>query len=127
MNTGLVYAGGVGGGGRKDYSVMGDAVNVAARLKTTATSGEILVGADTFRQARDLFEWLPVGQVQAKGKAEPVTAYRLLDVRAAASGPRGRTTRGLSSPLVGREGELQAFTQAIDRAGGGRGRPCRGR
>jgi adenylate cyclase len=51
VNTGLVYAGGVGGGGRKDYSVMGDAVNVASRLKGLAKPGEIVVGADTNRQA----------------------------------------------------------------------------
>ena len=50
VNTGLVYAGGVGGGSRWDYSVMGDAVNVAARLKAEAKPGEILVGADTYRQ-----------------------------------------------------------------------------
>ena len=62
MNTGLVYAGGVGGGSRQDYSVMGDAVNVAARLKAAAKPGEILVGADTHRQTGHHFLWQPPDQ-----------------------------------------------------------------
>ena len=62
MNTGLVYAGDVGGGGRQDYSVMGDAVNIASRLKGLAKPGEIVVGADTYRQAGHLFEWQTGGR-----------------------------------------------------------------
>ena len=72
VNTGLVYAGGVGGGGRQDYSVMGDAVNVAARLKAAAKPGEILVGADTYRQAEHLFDWQTAGPVQrSRGRPSP--------------------------------------------------------
>ena len=122
VNTGLVYAGGVGGGGRQDYSVMGDAVNVAARLLSTATAGEIVVGADTHRQAGHLFDWETAGAVRVKGKAEAVTAYRLLGTRVGGAVlPTGLLGRGLTSPLVGRDGEVRAFGAAFDRLDAGEG------
>ena len=125
VNTGLVYAGGVGGGGREGllgHGGRGERRRAAQdhRRRPVRSWWE---QTPTGRPG-DLFEWLRVGPVQVKGKAEPVTAYRLLDVRAAARpAQRGRTTRGLTSPLVGREGEL-ARLQSGDRpvCSGGRGR-----
>ncbi|MHB8868968.1 MAG: AAA family ATPase [Thermoleophilia bacterium] len=124
VNTGLVYAGDVGGGGRRDYSVMGDAVNLAARLKGLATPGEIVVGADTHRQAGHLFDWQAAGAVHVKGRAEPVSVYRLLGSRAAPASAGGRqlqATRGISSPLVGRRAELATLGSALVRLQQGEG------
>ena len=120
VNTGLVYAGGVGGGNRQDYSVMGDAVNVAARLKGAAKSGEILVGADTYRQTAHLFDFQTAEALGLKGKAEPVAVCRLLSARAAVP-TTGRPSRGLSSPLVGREEEMAAFGDRLTRLRAGEG------
>ena len=113
INTGLVYAGALGGGNRQDYSVMGDVVNVAARLTGAAKSGEILVGADTYRQVDHLFEFQAAESLHLKGKADPVQVLRLLGTRAT---PRAspHPSRGLSSPLVGREAELAAFRERLD-------------
>ena len=49
INTGLVLAGGIGTQSRQEYSVMGDAVNLASRLEEASTRGQILVGPDTHR------------------------------------------------------------------------------
>jgi class 3 adenylate cyclase len=84
VNTGTVIAGTLGGVGRLDYTVLGDAVNVAQRLQSEAVGGEILASAVTVRQAgTDLAE--PVGLKQLKGRQELVEAYRIrwLDVPAA--------------------------------------------
>jgi class 3 adenylate cyclase len=72
INTGLVIAGGLGTSGRQEYSVMGDAVNVAARLEDVSERGEILVGPDTHRLTAPLFEFEALEPVQVKGKAEAV-------------------------------------------------------
>ncbi len=120
VNTGLVYAGGVGGGSRQDYSVMGDVVNVAARLKGAAKNDEILVGAATYRQAEPLFNFQTAEALSLKGKAEPVPVYRLMSARAAPT--TTRASRGLNSPLIGREEELGAFWRSLERFGPRRGR-----
>ncbi|MCJ7795349.1 MAG: adenylate/guanylate cyclase domain-containing protein, partial [Thermoleophilia bacterium] len=77
INTGLVLAAAVGASGRSDYSVMGDAVNVAARLAEAAAPGEILVGPDTGRSTSHLFEFASGADVPVRGRSEPVTTYRL--------------------------------------------------
>lgn len=120
VNTGMVIAGGLGSDGREQYTVMGDAVNLAARLKDLASRGQIIVGEDTYRQALDAFEFEPLEPVSVKGKSKPVSACRLLQARSAATGDRGAS--GLRSPLVGREGELGKITDALNalrRARGG--------
>jgi len=119
INSGLVIAGGIGVRGQQEYSVMGDAVNLASRLEDVSERGEILVGLDTQRLIEPLFEFEPLAPVQVKGKTEPVPVYRLL---AAKSIPgKGRGIAGLQSPLVGREAEFRALREAVARLQGGEG------
>ena len=60
--------------------VTGDAVNTAARLEQAAGAGEIVLGALTYRLARDQIEVEPIAPLTLKGKAEPYAAYRLVSV-----------------------------------------------
>ena len=76
INTGRVVAGTVGGGGRLEYTVVGDAVNVAARLQSEARAGEIVAGAATIAAAPGV-EAEPIGARQVKGREEPVEIYRV--------------------------------------------------
>jgi class 3 adenylate cyclase/tetratricopeptide (TPR) repeat protein len=115
LNTGLVLAGAVGAGSRTEYSVMGDAVNVASRLAETAAPGEVLVGPDTHRVAGHLFQCEEAGPVRIRGRAEALTVYRVLGVRDAAGPATTRPGRWVGSPLVGREREKEAFVAALDR------------
>src|SRR5438128_1289730 len=90
----------------------GDAVNVAARLEQAAQPGEILIGDKTRQLAEGALELEAVAPVDAKGKSEPLLAYRLLGVRADAPA----FERRFDAPFVGREGELEQLTQAYGRA-----------
>jgi class 3 adenylate cyclase len=76
INTGTVIAGTLGGPGRLDYTVLGDAVNIAQRLQSEAVSGEILAAAVTVLQAGT--DWAePVGAKRLKGRQELVEVYRI--------------------------------------------------
>ena len=66
----------------------GDAVNTAARLEQAAGAGKILIGEPTYRLVRDAVVGEPIEPVDAKGKAEPVPAYRLDAVIAGAEASR---------------------------------------
>jgi class 3 adenylate cyclase/tetratricopeptide (TPR) repeat protein len=77
-NTGPVIAGAVGSRARRDYSVTGDTVNVAARLEGAAEAGQILVGPSTFRHTVQLFEFEPLEPLAVKGKMRPLDVYRLM-------------------------------------------------
>ena len=77
VNTGLVIAGAVGGGGRLEYTVIGDAVNVAQRLQSEAEGGEIVASASTIAAA-DGIECESIGPRQVKGREEPVEVFRVL-------------------------------------------------
>src|SRR5437763_16861677 len=77
VNTGTVIAGTVGGGGRLEYTVVGDAVNVAQRLQSEAGAGEVLTTATTVAAAPSL-RCEPLGPMMVKGRQEAVDAYRVL-------------------------------------------------
>jgi adenylate cyclase len=77
VNTGTVVAGTIGGAGRLEYTVLGDAVNLAQRLQSVAAAGEILAAASTARAAPDVATEA-VGLREVKGRKEPVETYRVL-------------------------------------------------
>jgi class 3 adenylate cyclase len=109
VNTGEVVA---GDPFTSDTLVVGDAVNVAARLEEAASPGEILLGPATYRLVGDAIQAEPVGPLTLKGKEAPVPAWRLLHV---AGGTPGHV-RDMDSPIVGREEELALLEQAFRRA-----------
>jgi len=92
--------------------VAGDAVNVAARLEQAAPPGEVLVGERTYRAARLAFRFEAPALVEAKGKADPVRAYRLVEALPEVR----RGVRGLNAPMIGRERELATMLGTLDEA-----------
>jgi predicted ATPase/class 3 adenylate cyclase len=109
LNSGEVVA---GDSSRGDSFVTGDAVNVAQRLESAATPGDILIGEATYRLVRDAVRAESVGPLALRGKGAPVQAYRLLDVVHGAPSH----ARRLDSPLVGRDRECDLLRGAFDRA-----------
>ena len=107
VNTGEVVA---GASATDPALVTGDAVNVAARLEQGASPGEVLIGEPTHRLVRDAVQAEEASPLKAKGKAEPVRAFRLLGVREVI----GAIPRRLDSPMVGRERQLAQLNQAFE-------------
>ena len=106
VNTGEVVA---GDASSRETFVTGDPVNVAARLEQAARPGEVLLGERTYRLVRAAVHAEPVEPVKAKGKSEPIPAYRLLDV----IGP-GPAPRRSGTPFAGRDDQLRLLADQLD-------------
>lgn len=106
VNTGLVIAGNLGAGKIKDYTVMGSAVNLAARLEAAATPGEVWVGPETYRATRHSLRYLPSPVLTLAGFPDITQAQRFVQ-EARQRDPYAHL------PFVGREAELEALWAAL--------------
>ncbi len=119
LNTGLVIVGDVGSDLRYEYTAMGEAVNLAARMQSAARPMTALVSEHTQRFIAPVFDCADLGLLEVKGKAEPVRVYEVRGPKAAPGRLRGLV--GLESPLVGRVTELTALGQLTTALQAGRG------
>lgn len=117
VNQGHVFTGVIGPSYRRKYSVIGDAVNLSARLMAKAEPGQIVATPEVIKGSRTLFDVVELEPFTVKGKADPI--------RACVVGPAvGTQSTDLVShaPLLGRERELALLLGALAEARAGRGR-----
>lgn len=104
IHSGTAVLAFVGDSIKTEYTAMGDAANIAARLQSTAEPGTVLVSAETHKLVRGQFEFRKRGLIEMRGKQAPVESLEVIGVKAAPEKTRGLD--GVSSPLVGRDKEI---------------------
>jgi predicted ATPase/class 3 adenylate cyclase len=119
--SGIIFAAAIGSPTRREYTVIGDEINLSARLTAACEPGQVLVDTYTRDRTARQFEFETLPPMQLKGKSQPVIAYRLLAERPSET---GLVARYLSSRwrIVGRDAEVAALRRAADDARAGRGR-----
>jgi class 3 adenylate cyclase/tetratricopeptide (TPR) repeat protein len=117
-NAGHVFAGDVGPWYRRTYTIMGDTVNLAARLMAHAEPGQILATESVLGRARTAFDLTPLPPFTAKGKSRPVEAQAVGSVLEAQADQAHETRVA----LIGRRSEMAALERAVWDALAGRGR-----
>ncbi len=119
INLGRVYASHVGSKIKTEFTVMGDAVNFAARIMEHARDFELLVSDEIYQIVKPLFEFSEPVKFLPQGAKQEITVYNVLRQRTGFVKRRG--IEGLSSPLVGRKLELDLLLQFMEELFSGKG------
>lgn len=112
--SGQVVASGLGSAQHREYTVLGDSVNLASRLSDHAGADETLISGDVAHAVQTSIDADSLGEVELKGIPEPVGVWRL-------SGIRNESSADTDIPFVGRQEELSRFDAAIAECKGGAG------
>jgi class 3 adenylate cyclase len=120
LNSGEVVVRAIGNDLHMDYSAIGQTTHLAARMEQLAPPGTVRLTAETLRLAEGWVQVTPLGLVPVKGLSTPVEVYELVGAGPARTRLQALAARGLT-PFVGRQAELTALLQALERAGAGHG------
>jgi tetratricopeptide (TPR) repeat protein len=120
LNSGEVVVRAIGNDLHMDYSAVGETTHLAARMEQLAMPGSIRVSAATLRLVEGLVQVTALGPIPVKGLTEPVEVFELVGASAIRRRLQASAARGLTR-FVGRQQELLALQQALERAGTGHG------
>ena len=121
LTTGLAVVGDlIGSGAAQERGVVGETPNLAARLQALADPDTVVIADSTRRLVGSLFDCQSLGEVELKGLAAPVAAFRVLGESRV--GSRFEALRSRETPLVGREEELELLRRRWQQAKSGTGR-----
>jgi class 3 adenylate cyclase/tetratricopeptide (TPR) repeat protein len=114
INTGQVL---LGGGVEEDRTAAGMAINIAARMESSAPPGGLRISQSTYRHVRGLFDVEPQPPLLVKGKDEPISTFLVVRAKPRTFRVAARGVEGVETRMVGRQGELKklqvAFIEAI--------------
>jgi len=117
LNTGLAVIGEVGSDLKYEYTAMGDAINLAARLEHTADPGQIVVSRSAYNATRMYFDFKPLKKIQVKGKEKKVERFLAIGLREIF-----QELKGLGyGQLVGREREMEILHHLVEQLQSGQG------
>lgn len=116
VHTGLVVMGELGSYAKREFTASGDAMNVAARLQSSAPPNGVLISLDTYRYVRGLFDMTPQPPFQVRGRQEPIRTYW---VHQAKTHPYRTVTRGVGgvkTRTIGRNSEITNLSEVCQDA-----------
>jgi adenylate cyclase len=81
VSTGYAVVGNIGSSKHKEYTVIGDSVNTAARLQGFAKDNQIIIDYDTYIKANEKneFKFNDIGEIKVKGKEKKIKVYEILE------------------------------------------------
>jgi ABC-type oligopeptide transport system substrate-binding subunit/class 3 adenylate cyclase/tetratricopeptide (TPR) repeat protein len=110
INTGIIAS---GGKTEAQDTIMGEAVNLAARLEKAAPADGLLIAHDTYRHVRGIFRVNPLSPVVVKGFPEPIMIYQVIEKMPREFRVPTRGVEGVETRMVGREAELQLLKDTL--------------
>jgi class 3 adenylate cyclase len=120
LNSGEVVVRAIDSSLHMDYTAVGQTTHLAARMEQMAKPGSVLITAETLRLAEGLVQVRPLGPVPVKGLAHPVEVFELIGAMPTRTRLQAAAARGLTR-FVGRQAELEALRQAMERTATGHG------
>jgi len=120
VNSGEVVVRSIGSDLRLDYSAVGHAVGLAARMESLANPNTVLVTGGTYALTEDYFRWSALGPIAVKGSSQPVEAYELLGASDVRTRLQAGARRGLT-PFIGRSREMDHLKENLELAKRGHG------